>query len=54
MVKQAVGILASIVAVGVVGLSLAVLVRLAWSSSNGYHFPAPNPSSEPDKALRKA
>lgn len=52
MLKQAVGIFASIVALGIVGLSLGVLVRLTWSTSNGYHAPAQNPSPEPDKALR--
>jgi hypothetical protein len=31
MLKQAVGVLASIVALAIVGLALAVLVRLSWN-----------------------
>ena len=44
MLKQAVGIVASIAAAAVVALSLAVLVRLSWGQR-----PAPNPASGSDK-----
>ncbi len=55
MLKQAVGLLASVVAIAVVALILAVLVRLSWSPRDGYPAPSPDPaSSKPDKALRKA
>ncbi|MGE5144351.1 MAG: hypothetical protein ACM3OA_13020 [Acidobacteriota bacterium] len=51
MLKQAVGVLASIVALAVVSLILAVLVRLSWGPRND---PSPEPSSGPDKLFRKA
>ena len=44
MLKQAVGIVASIVAAAVVALSLAVLVRLSWGQR-----PAANPSAGTDE-----
>ena len=55
MVKQVVGFLASVVAVAVVALILAVLVRLSWSPQDG----SPAPSADRDsprthKLLRKA
>ena len=45
MLKQAVGIVASIVAAGIVALSLAVLVRLSWGQSN---TPSPSQASRKD------
>ena len=45
MLKQAVGVLASIIAVAFVSLALAVLVRLSWNPGNGS---APETSSKPD------
>ena len=51
MLKQAVGIVASVVAAGIVALSLGVLVRLSWGQRTA---PAPEPSSGSDKHFRKA
>lgn len=48
MLRQAVGIVASIVAAGVVGLCLACLVRLSWGPPNN---PEPHPTAGPDKSL---
>ena len=55
MLKQVVGLLASVVAIAVVALILAVLVRLSWSPRKGYPAPSLDPaSSSADKVLRKA
>lgn len=43
MLKQAVGVLASVVAIAIVSLAVAVLVRLSWS-------PRSNPEQTPPKA----
>ncbi len=56
MLKQVVGLLASVVAIAVVALILAVLVRLSWGSRKGA-IPVPRldpASSRADKVLRKA
>ncbi len=41
MLKQAVGVLASIVAIAIVSLALAVLVRLSWNPRGN----PPNPEA---------
>lgn len=43
MLKQAVGVLASIVAIAIVSLAVAVLVRLSW-------YPRSDPGETPPKA----
>jgi hypothetical protein len=45
MLKQAVGIVASIVAAAVVALSIAVLVRISWGQPN---TPSPSQASRKD------
>ena len=50
MLKQAVGLLASVVAIAVLALILAVLVRLSWGQQKGYPAPSPEPGSPRPKA----
>jgi hypothetical protein len=49
MLRQAVGLLASVVAVAVLALILAVLVRLSWGQKKGYPAPSPDTGSSRPK-----
>ena len=50
MLRQAVGLLASVVAVAVLALILAVLVRLSWGQQKGYPAPSSDTGSSRPKA----
>jgi hypothetical protein len=56
MVKQAVGLLASVAGIVGVALLLGVLVRLSWDSRSGFSLPSPEDKHPPktDKVLHEA
>jgi hypothetical protein len=47
MMKQAVGLLASVAGIGTVALFIGVLVRLSWNPKTVYPVPTPDKPGSP-------
>lgn len=55
VLREAVGILASVAAIGGIALLVGVLVRLSWDAKIGYPDPSPKPGApHADEVLREA